>query len=327
MINELRVRIEIIQGQMKNLIENSDGKSEAIQSPRTKYTVQQKDSTKHTIVVKPKDSKNNMFSEESWSNVVKTTIEPNLRSIPVNKSIKTKSGKRVIFFPSAESRDLAASKLQDTCIIESQDKSTKTLYPKIKISDIPTDYLDGQAKQQIQEAILKKNPAINDLVSKKAKILEVLFVQKENRGNSSYAVVKVDDAIRKAIISQGRRVYMGLSSCRVFDRYHLVQCYSCQEFGHKKGSDKCIHKNSEDAVCLYCAENHPSKVCPNKKNKKLFKCHNCALSKNIDLKNNSCGHTTTSFECPILQMALKATMNRTMGTEYKPNISKNEICT
>lgn len=128
-------------------------------------------------------------------------------------------------------------------------------------------------------------------------------------------------------MSQGRKIYMGLSSCRVSDRYHLVQCYCCQEFGHKIGSDKCRFKGSGEAICLYCAGSHSSKSCPNKKKKETFNCHNCATSKNNNTKNNSHGHTTTSFDCPIFQQALKATMNRTMGTEYRTNISKNEICT
>ena len=324
-INELKSRVENIQKQMENLIGNSAGKLEVFQPPKS--AVQQKFLTKHTILVKSKDTEDHTFSEESWSSVVKNSIEPNLRNIPVNKSMRTKSGKGVIFFPSAKSRDLAASKLQGTCTIESQDKSTKTLYPKIKISEIPTDYLGEKEKENIKNAILEKNPTIEDLVSKKGKILEVLFVQKESRFNSSYAVVKVDDEIRKAVASQGHKIYIGLSSCRVSDRYHLVQCYCCQEFGHKMGSDKCKLKDSGKAICLYCAGDHPSKSCPNKKKRESLKCHNCAHSTNVNFKNNSHGHTTTSFDCPFLQQALKMTMNRTMGTEYTANVSKNEICT
>ena len=324
-INELRSRIESIQKQMENLIGSSAGKLEVVQP--SKPIAQQNTFTKHTILVKSNDSEDNSFSEKSWSSIVKKSIEPNLRNIPVNRSIRTKNGKGVIFFPSAESRNLAASKLQNLCTIELQDKSNKVLYPKIKISEIPTDYLGEQEKQNIKSAILEKNPAIEDLVSKEGKLLEVLFVQKENHGNGSYAVVKVDDTIRKAVMSQGRKIYMGLSSCRVSDRYHLVQCYCCQEFGHKIGSDKCRFKGSGEAICLYCAGSHSSKSCPNKKKKETFNCHNCATSKNNNTKNNSHGHTTTSFDCPIFQQALKATMNRTMGTEYRTNISKNEICT
>ena len=118
-----------------------------------------------------------------------------------------------------------------------------------------------------------------------------------------------------------------MSSCRVSDRYHLIQCYDCQEFGHRKDSAKCSLKDMDTAICLYCAKEHASKSCPNKKSSNDFKCYNCANSKDITIKNNSCGHTTTNFNCPILQQALRTTMNKTMGIEYNLNVAKNEITT
>ena len=76
MINELRSRIEIIQEEMKNLVRNSERKEASTQPPRPIF--QQNDSTKHTIVVKSKESEDNTFSEETWSSVVKNSIKPNL---------------------------------------------------------------------------------------------------------------------------------------------------------------------------------------------------------------------------------------------------------
>ena len=241
--------------------------------------VNPKTTTKHTIAVTSEDINNKKLSETAWCDIVKNNIEPNLRDIPVLKTTLTASGKGIIFFPSADTRDKAASKLEGTCSFEAQDRSNKSLYPKIKISDIPKEFLGTNEKETLKDAIMEKNPDIRELVNKEKKIMDIIFIHKEKLSDSCFAVVKVDDAIKTKIMLQGRKVYIGLSSCRVSERYHLTQCYVCQEFGHRKGSTRCRLKDSDKAVCLYCSEEHSSKSCQNKKNTDNFKCINCANSK------------------------------------------------
>ena len=114
----------------------------------------------------------------------------------------------------------------------------------------------------------------------------------------------------------------------VYERYHLIQCYQCQGFGHKKGSSNCKLKGTDENICLYCAEKHSSKNCPTKTKKdKIYKCYNCSISKDSTISEGCIGHTTTFYTCPILQKTLKLTMNQTIGCEYRPDVSKNAICT
>ena len=110
-----------------------------------------------------------------------------------------------------------------------------------------------------------------------------------------------------------------MSSCKVFDRMHLIQCYTCQSFGHIKKSSFCPLKDQNKTICLYCSENHLSKNCSYKANKKYdkFKCSNCAQSSNPVFHSNAVGHTTTSNKCPIFQSEVKATINRTAGMDSK----------
>ena len=297
--------------------------------------------TLHTILLKPKKDEENedenetengdetkTFSEENWTTIVKNNINPKLTNVQVSKVLRSKEGKGVLFFPTKESRDTAAATLKDTYTLESQDRKVKTLYPKIKISWISKDCFTVLDKTTIKDYIFQKNPTIKDLVEKEKKVFEIIFINDEKDQNYAYAVVKVDTKIKEAINSQGNKIYIGLSSCKVTDRYHLIQCYKCQEFGHVKGSTNCNLYNMEKEVCLYCAADHKSKTCPVKKDGiKAFKCHNCLSSKDVKIKSKYTGHTTTSFHCPILQIALKNTMNRTMGTSYKPNLSKNLVST
>ena len=85
----------------------------------------------------------------------------------------------------------------------------------------------------------------------------------------------------------------------IHDQIYLIQCFSCQEYGHKKESDLCKNQSGSD-ICLYCSEKHTSKQCPVKKDSNKWKCANCFKSKNLSHSLNSNGHTSTSNVCPIV---------------------------
>ena len=156
------------------------------------------------------------------------------------------------------------------------------------------------------------------------KTFEIIFISEGKDSNFSSAVLRVDPCIRESIQSNGNRVFLGLSSCKVTDQYHIIQCYTCQSFGHKRGSAACSLVNSQTSVCLYCAGNHTSKSCPSKKDYTSHKCSNCIKSPKHD---STFQHTSNSADCPILQAELKTLLNRTMGCNKLENISKNEIRT
>ena len=271
-----------------------------------------KQTTAHTILIKPKDTEEN-FTKDSWNKVVQKNIEPKLKNIPVSKALRSKDGKGILFFPTKDLRDKAATNLGDIYKIESQDRNLKTLYPKLKINGIRKEDFQKLDKKSLREAIISKNPGVKQAVMADE--------------NFCYAIIKVDPDIKKVLFSQGNKVYIGMSSCRVTNRYHIVQCYKCQEFHHKKGSPNCTLKDSEKVVCLYCSSDHLSKTCPNKRKTELLKCNNCFLSKDANIRSNCIGHTTITSTCPILQNALKSTVNRTLGETYHPAIPKNCIST
>ena len=56
--------------------------------------------------------------------------------------------------------NVAVSLIQVLASQESQDKDTKPVYPKIKISNIPVDSLTKLDKSSLRNAIFEKNPAI-----------------------------------------------------------------------------------------------------------------------------------------------------------------------
>ncbi len=145
--------------------------------------------------------------------------------------------------------------------------------------------------------------------------LEVIYIKKEVAGYGS-AVIKVDPRIRSFIIQNNRKIYLDLSSLHVKDQIHLVQCYACQQYGHKRGSEYCKLGKDKD-ICLYCAEDHKSKDCRVKRDVNKRKCHNCFTSSNAVHKRNAKGHTSTSIECPIQQREVQAVVARTAGLDPK----------
>ena len=288
---------------------------------------EQKDYEKHTITIKPKDDEDaDVFTQETW-NTVKNSIKPKLKNIPVKKATLTKNGVGVIFFSNKNTRDEAITGLKDTYKIEVQDKKLKSILPKLRIGGIPKEQLDKVDKMEIKKEILNKNSAIQRLVESEKKVFEIIFVNDERDEQYCYAVVKVDEEIKNIILSHGRRVYLGFTSCRVTEQFHILQCYACQKFGHKMGSKECKLLNTNQSICLYCAQNHASKNCPNKGKSNLFKCQNCSSSNDKSIASGSMGHTTTSTSCPILQKNLKITMNRTVGATYRTDLPKNYIST
>ena len=115
----------------------------------------------HTILINSENEGETCFSKDSWTEVVKNNIQPQLKSIPVSKAVRSKEGKGVLFFPTKELRNEAALKLKDTFKLEKQDRKLKFLSPKLKISWIPKQYFDEIDKKSLKQSILAKNSNIS----------------------------------------------------------------------------------------------------------------------------------------------------------------------
>ena len=282
---------------------------------------------KHTLLVQPKDDEKGNFTKEAWSDIVKKCIKEKLNDVPVKKTVLTAGGMGYMLFPNEDSRNMAAETLESDCKITIQDKNTKSVYPKIKVHGIPKDQFNKTNTDDLRTELIRKNSYIKQDVEECSKIFQIIFLSESKDSSFCSAVLRVDPSIKERIRNNGNRLYLGLSSCKVSNQYHLVQCYTCQEFGHKKGSEKCCLKNTQDCICLYCAENHMSKNCPMKKNRDKHKCSNCQKLQTTGSASSNFAHPSNSVECPILQLEVKALLNRTMGCRRDENVSKNEIAT
>ena len=267
---------------------------------------------KHTLLIKPNadESIDGKFTADTWAETVKNKLPARLNNIPVQKSVLTQSGAGYMLFPDVASRDLAKESLKENFIVESKNKMVETVYPKLRIGGIDCKKYNTDNCACLKDAIMQKNSSLRDLVTTSSKLFEILFIKDNGRGQG-YAVAKVDPDIRTLIKNRENKLIVDLTSCNVSDRLHLVQCYACQQFGHKKGSSQC--KSSQKSTCLYCSEEHQSKNCPNKTDVHKHRCSNCSHSSNLLIREKAQGHTCTSHVCPFVQNEAQALINRTMG--------------
>ena len=137
---------------------------------------------------------------------------------------------------------------------------------------------------------------------------KVVFLDDKDR----FAVLQVSPAIREVIKKAGNRICLGLEMYPVRDRYHVIQCYHCQGFGHTSGSIHCKSKDS-DPTCFYCAGKHSSKDCKDKKDRKVsvIKCSNCSKSKNQSERSACTTHKASDTLCPAFIREKERVMSRT----------------
>ena len=263
------------------------------------------DKSIHSLILE--DTKHEAFTEQKWSDVLKGSLSEKLQEVPVTKSTLTAKGKGYVAFPDRESRDIAAKALKDDFIVVESDKKTKNLLPKMKICDLVE--LNKNDTEKLKTLIPKKNPKIRALVDGGA-TLEVVFIHEPTDTDNfySYAVIRVDPRIREEIIKNQRHVYINTSSYYVKDHIHVTQCFTCQNYGHKRGSPYCPLKDKNKDTCLYCAEDHKSSSCTVKRDFTKHKCANCA---NTTKYCNAANHTSTSRQCPIQEIEINRIVRRT----------------
>lgn len=257
----------------------------------------------HTMEVEiPKDKE-----KESWKEVVRDAC----KSIPVNKvAYDPETGVAKMHFNSKENMDKVHDALKSKCKVTPKTVEMKRLLPKLTISGLDPDIT---TKEKLEEEILSKNVTIKDLKNE-GETMKTLFLDKKDR----FAVIEVSPKMREAIKNDGDRICVDLERYYVRDRFHVVQCYHCQEYGHMSGSTYCKQKDSE-ATCFYCAGKHSSRDCCERKKKKAgsMKCSNCSKSKNRTERNLCGAHKASDNLCPFFIREKERMMSRTVGFSEK----------
>ena len=148
-------------------------------------------------------------------------------NIPVSRVGHDSSGNTYIDCPTAEDSSL----LQPLLTENFQDKEVSVIKPKLPCVTI-VGIQDEVTNSNFSTLVSKQNPMIDGLISS-GEELSVVFVKSVSDGSFT-VVAKVSAKIRDALRSMQNRVFLGISSCRVYDRFFIKRCNKCQEFGHYK---------------------------------------------------------------------------------------------
>ena len=231
------------------------------------------------------------------TDAAKTTVELALKSIPVDSCRKTKNGGLVVKFPSKEFKDRASSAIERQLGQDSDFSVSKPMKikPKMTITGVPNTFPD----KEIVDSIVGKSPEIRELIDK-GLTMELVFTKE--KGQYKHAVVRMSPEIRASISKQGGRVYVGLSSCRAYDRFWVTQCFHCQKFGHKYAD---CPKKHEQPTCTFCAGHHESRSCTNKSS---LCCVNCSSAGG---DNANAAHSSSSEDCPTMVAECQRLIERT----------------
>ena len=232
------------------------------------------------------------FCAKKWTEFVKPKVESALKTIPVVRS-RVNSDHTRLYFPDEDQMKEAEkvlSPLAPECSLTFFSEETKKLDPKVTINDLDSELLE---KDALLAAILDKNEDIKKLHNED-KTVRVVFVNKKDR----YAVLQIAPEIRRIILNKKDKINIGLRQHLVRNRYHVIQCYNCQAFGHMSGSVYCPRK--DDPVCCFCAGGHQTKDCNARKNDDTgkMKCVNCEVGGSREDKKYAKTHTASSMWCP-----------------------------
>ena len=265
------------------IIWNNQDKLEAIKAPPSKSV----------LIIKDCGDQNKRIQNRT---IIEDTILKN--KISVTKSYETKSGDLSVVCESQNTRD----KLKNL-VSSATDDDIKFITPQEKRSSVT---IVGLTKEYKKEEIYEMLPRQNDYIrtfSLSNNIEEHLLIyaiRPCKRNPQIFQIFATASPIfRQGLQLHNDRLTLGLTTCRVYDRYHIKRCNICQQFGHY--AKEC--PTPDYPTCSECSENHLTENCDSSDQK----CINCTRNKEDNKE-----HTATSFKCPSFikqQNQLKTKLN------------------
>ena len=245
-----------------------------------------------------------------WTEVVKPQVEKALKGVPVLNAVVNKGSVRLSFQNEDQLKE--ANNVLPPALGQEVQMVTETkslLDPRVSIGDLGQDLLDKDTL--ISEITSGKNEEIKKLVDQGGRV-RVVHLNPTGR----FAVLQVSPEIRNVIAQNGDKVFLKLRQYWIRDRYHVVQCFHCQEFGHVAGSARCTKKDG-DAVCAFCAGDHETRSCGHKtrNDTRKLNCVNCQKSSSREDRRHSRSHLASSTLCPFYIHERTKLMEKTSGVK------------
>lgn len=300
---------DVLPGLLETALQKHTGKVETV--------IEKPPSFSHTMeiesITKEGEDKQ-VMNDNHWAKIVRKDVRGACKSVPVNKAAYDPSTCAAkVHFTSKADMDKAHDALKSKYKLTTKSLEMKKFDPKLTISGLDPEIT---TKEALEEELLNKNRFIKDLKDC-GESLKIDHFDTDER----IAVLQVSPKMREAIRQNDDKVCIDLERYHVRDRIRVLQCYHCQEYGHKSGSRYC-KQDSSKSTCFFCAGAHTSKGCEYRKAKKYdeIKCSNCAKSKNRHERDMCKSHKASDSLCPFYVREKERTMSRTAGCEIAKNL-------
>ena len=295
--NELTNQFEVAKVELTNLLPLNNQYEK-----KPKITKKHISNDKQVLVVNIDESDiiethDKAKKSKTYSDKLKENLSVKLKDVPVSKATLNREGQAILIFPTPESCSQAKNSLQTEFSVTNSDRKQKLIQPRVKIHNLDPK-LSQIEKTELRNEILTKNISLKNANESE---FQITFIDKKEH----FAIAKVSPDIYKTLINN-ERIFISLSSHRVTEHFHAIQCFNCQKFGHISSSPLCKGNDAAPKMtCLYCSEQHKSSQCPSKKVKTNHKCANCLASVIHSVKNNAQNHTSTSKSCPLYKKEIE----------------------
>jgi hypothetical protein len=218
--------------------------------------------------------------------------------INLKETYKDKKGGLGIVCGDQEARD----KLRD--IVSNSGANVPTKTPSAKTQTISIVGLHKESNpEEVVDMLVKQNEfvrrftAVNNINDH----FKVLAIRPTKNNQNVFQVFAAVSGILRDGIKQFRdKVTLGLTSCKVYDRYNVKRCNRCQHYGHY--SRDCT---SDSEHCAKCAGAHATETCT----ATIKKCINC-----VRTGVASQGHHAFDSTCPTMiarQEVIKSKVDKT----------------
>ena len=222
--------------------------------------------------------------ELTRSNVAKTIME---NKIAVSQSYDNKDGDMIVVCDSEGKRNELKN------LVASKDNNIEMNTPSKKRKSITIVGLRQQhEKDEIIDMLVLQNGFINRF-SRSNEIrthIEIHSVQPlKNNPDLFQVFASVSPTLREGLHLHRNKVTLGLTSCKIYDRYHVKRCNNCQRFGHYM--NEC--PTPDVRTCGKCCSNHHStRDCTSTESV----CINCVR------ESRECTtHHTSDYKCPVFR--------------------------
>lgn len=259
------------------------------------------------IIIKPEsDGKTDRPDINKIEKSITETLMSNDIDATIHSVLPMRNGNVKVLFDEKDNVSHIAEKFSSNLGYEAKPRTLIT--PKLTITHVP-EFFD--VNQNLRNDLLHANPRIKQL-TEDGEDFDVLFTYKVKDLTS--IVCKASPKIRQYIMNGERRLKVGMRSCPVKDRIHVMQCGKCLRFGHKTSLCK-----DPEPICAFCTHHHKSTDCTLKKDNAQHECINCQRLRGRSGLN--CEHNAFSETCPVfVTHKKKAISNTNWGAGDPPTL-------